>query len=97
MSYTVRQMEKSLRINARLDKETAPQVHYLTKVTGLNLSDIVKKSIHFFYEQVRSQEAKAADILMKTGFVGSAEGEKDFSRTYKEQLTRTLGAKHGHR
>lgn len=97
MSYTVRQMEKSMRINARLDKEIAPQVHYLAKVTGLNLSEVVKKSIRYFYEQVRSQEVKPADILMKTGFVGSAQGEKNLSQTYKEKISLTLGAKHGHR
>ncbi|MBI2340265.1 MAG: hypothetical protein HYU99_07875 [Deltaproteobacteria bacterium] len=86
-----------MRINARVDRETAPMIRYLLKTGGLTISSLLKKSVRHYYRQVRLGESRAAKVLFKTGFVGCGRGSPGLSESYKGELPEIFGGKHGHR
>ncbi|MBI4957520.1 MAG: hypothetical protein HY908_36270 [Myxococcales bacterium] len=84
----------SRRINARLPPDVARKVAYLEKRTNKTATEIVLESIERYYAAVaEGGPGAAAEILAHTGFVGSAEGATELSRTYKAELARSLGHK----
>jgi hypothetical protein len=86
-----------MRINARLDEESARKVRYLTRVTGSNLTGVVREAIDRYYRFVEGRERRALAIFEEAGFVGCAEGESDLSSRHDEILAEELEAKHGDR
>lgn len=86
-----------MRINARLDSELSPKIRFLTKTTGLTVTEIVKKALTVFYEQIRGERTEPLLALRKAGFIGCASGPQDLSRHYKKALLQTWIQKHGHR
>lgn len=86
-----------MRINARLDSELSPKIRFLTKATGLTVTEIVKKALVLFYEQIRGGRTDPLSALQKAGFIGCASGPQDLSRNYKKALLKTWVQKHGSR
>lgn len=86
------------RINARLDESRAAKLEFLQRATGLPVSDIVKRGIDLFYEEVQKGARRHPfEVMSETGFIGGAEGPADLSERYKEELREILAAKHGDR
>lgn len=54
---------------------------------------MVNRAIDLYYDQV-SKRPKAQEVLASTGFIGSGEGPRDLSETYKEDLAEILAEKH---
>lgn len=82
-----------MRVNARLDDEFAVKIDFLRKVTGLGVSDCIKKGVALLYNQVRNRQANSARILEKTGFIGCGRGPTDLSKNYKKELFKIIGKK----
>jgi predicted transcriptional regulator len=80
------------RLNARLDGDTARQLHYLTTATGQSISHVVREAIAVYHVQVRQQQGKPSQLLALAGRGDSALG--DLARNYKAYLTDGLTAKH---
>jgi len=79
------------RINARLDAELARKVQALRKHTGRSTTEIVKASLESYYVAV-TRDGKPGALL--ADLIGCASGPPDLARTYKSELTRSLGRKH---
>lgn len=86
-----------MRINARLDNPSRQKLLYLQRMTGWRISEIVGKAIDAYYGQFRKANARSAELLAQSGFVGCSEGPRDLSVTYKNQLRPDLADKHDHR
>lgn len=85
------------RINARLDESRASKLDFLKRITGLSVSEIVKRGIDALYDEEQRRAADARRILADVGFVGCASGPEDLSVRYKDELRESLEEKHGHR
>jgi predicted DNA-binding protein len=78
------------RLNARIDAELARKVRYLRQRTGQSTTEVVRRSIEAYFEDVRAL-ARPADLLHE--FVGCAKGRRDLSTRYKDLLTQSLSKK----
>jgi hypothetical protein len=81
------------RLNARLDADLNEKLEYLKRRTKLGVTDVVKRSIECYYEEVRRGASDAREILEQSGFVGCAEGDPNLSSDYKQALIESLGRK----
>ncbi len=86
-----------MRINARLDPDRSRKLDFLLRMTDQKISEIIKRAIDSYYEQVRRSRPRPAEILTAAGFVGSAKADPDLSARYKDRLGESLAAKHDHR
>lgn len=86
-----------MRINARLDEDHRRKLEYLMRATGSRVSDIIKQAIDVLYERAEQAKGRPERLLTSSGFVGCGEGAEDLSVTYKDELTNSIKAKHGHR
>jgi len=87
--------EDTMRISVRLDPERAEKLRRLARRTGESTSEIVKRAIDLYDERAEPAE-RPYDVLMRSGFIGGAEGHPDFS-TSKDGLFEPLGGEHGDR
>jgi hypothetical protein len=81
-----------MRVNARLDDESAEQIDYLTRATGLGVSHVLRESVALFYRQVRAQRAGLAHFGALVGKGDS--GRSDIASDVKRHLGEGLDAKH---
>ena len=81
------------RLNARLDAELGAKLEYLRRRTKLSVTDVVKRSIECYYEDVRRGADDTRAILQGSGFVGCVEGAPELSVDYKRVLRESLGRK----
>ena len=81
-------MTKEERINARLGEELARKLDYLAERTQKSTSDVVRESIAAYYRALEESPAPPAEALRD--FVGCADGPRDLSSKYKDELGRTL-------
>ncbi|GAB6039806.1 hypothetical protein [Endothiovibrio diazotrophicus] len=86
-----------MRINARLDDEHADKLTYLLDTGHGKVTDVVKRGIDLYYDEVRRREGAGVRRLLESDFVGCAEGDEALSSRYKDELSGQLGDKHGHR
>lgn len=86
-----------MRINARLDEDHRRKLEYLMRATGSRVSDIIKQAIDVLYDRAEQSGGHPGKLLIRSGFVGCGKGPEDLSGQYKEELKRTVAAKHGHR
>lgn len=86
-----------MRVNARLDQDRSRKLAMLRQITELKVSEIVKRAIDVYYDQVKGTQASPAEILTAAGFVGCARTDPDLSETYKDRLSASLAAKHDYR
>ena len=75
-----------MRINARLDESRSRKLEFLSRATDLSTSDIVKQAIDVYYDQVRGQRPRPAEVLSNSGFIGCGEASSDLSERYKETV-----------
>jgi predicted transcriptional regulator len=81
------------RINARIDDELAARIEALSKRTGKSMSAIVKAALDAYYEQVQASGKNPKAALQAAGFIGCAEGDRDLSTGYKDELARRWSKK----
>lgn len=86
-----------MRVNARLNSEEALRIKTLVQLTGLTVSDILKKALFFFFSHVQGSKSSAYEIFTKSGFIGGFSGRSDLSVKYKDLLTEGWRRKHGYR
>jgi len=89
--------QPTMRINARLDEESARKLEYLKDMTHAPVTDVVKNAIDLYYQRVKQARDRAQSRLFGSGFVGCGSAEPDLSQTCKDDLSLALEAKHGHR
>jgi Ribbon-helix-helix protein, copG family len=83
-----------MRVNARLDEDTARQLKALIERTRLSVSDIIKSSIDHYYRSMRiASPTRAKHIRRLIGKQGS--GRSDVSVRSKEVLAESLAEKLG--
>ena len=83
-----------LRINARLDEETAADLEYLKDVTQSNNTEVLKKAIRFYADRLRNEIRQSKRALIDSGFVGGFEGPEDLSTNYKQYIVEYLNEKY---
>lgn len=87
-----------LRINARLDEQTANDLQYLREVMGgKSITDVLKVSLQQLAEDYRARaEAKhQREVLKESGLIGCIkDGPGDLSVNYKEYLYEYLDKKY---
>jgi hypothetical protein len=86
-----------MRINARLDEDSAAQLEYIRKVTQRNLTDIIKHSVELYYRELLLKQQDRNQRLLDSDFVGCGAAEPELSTHYKTTLSDRLARKHGHR
>jgi hypothetical protein len=67
------------------------------RATGPRVSDIVKQAIDVLYERTERSRGRPEKLLTSSGFVGCGEASEDLPVRYKDELKKTIPAKHGHR
>jgi hypothetical protein len=83
-----------MRVNARFDEDLARRLEYLTRTTHMGVSDVLKSSVMFYYDSLKSQEAPKLTRLRE--WIGkSTSGRADVSESYKSSLVESLASKHG--
>ena len=83
-----------MRINARLDEETAEALKLIQDSTGLSTTEIVKQSLQFYVNEIQ-QTKKKNHLAILEELAGIGEGPEDLSENYKQYLTVGLDEKHG--
>ena len=86
-----------MRISARLDEKQSERLEFLQRETQESVSEVVKRAIDRYYEEVSQGRSRAAEIFAATGFIGSGEGPGDLSTEYKRYLQKGWSQKHGDR
>ena len=81
------------RINARLDDELARRVDLVRKRKRRSVSQIVQESLSRYCDQELGQDGEPLAILKAAGFIGCADGPRDLSSDYKQELGRSLRRK----
>ena len=71
-----------MRIYARLDDSRSQKLDFLSRVTHLSTSEIVKRAIDLYYDQVKSARPRPAEALSASGFIGCGEAAPDLSDCY---------------
>ncbi len=84
-----------MRICARLDEEQSKRLEFLRRETQASVSEVIKRSIDRYYEEVAQGHSLAAEIFESTGFIGSGEGPGDLSTEYKRYLEEGWSSKQG--
>ncbi len=85
----------ALRINARLDPQTASELDALVKAGGQTVTEVVKNAIHCYYRQQTERASQPAlDLFRLAGLIGCADGPPDLSSRYKDYLGESLVQKH---
>jgi hypothetical protein len=84
-----------LRINARLDPETASELHSLVKAGGQTVTEVIKNAIHCYYrQQTERASLPALELFRSVGLIGCTDGPQDLSSRYKDDLGESLAQKH---
>ncbi len=84
-------------INTHLDENCLHQLEYLTQTTQTSISDVINQAIHFYYEHKHVNplpQPRAAELILRSGFVGCGEAEPTWSENYKTELLKLLVEKH---
>jgi len=86
-----------LRINARLDEETAADLQLLRKALGdVSITDALKHALRLGAQEIRDRERARAQkqVWIDSGFVGGFEGPEDLSTNYKRYFAEYLDEKY---
>lgn len=82
----------------RYDDNVKKELDFIKAYLNSTQSQAIKDAIHAFYQYLKAEEkAKSSptEILKESGFIGSFEGKRNLSTTYKQELTKGIKAKHG--
>ena len=86
-----------LRINARLDEQTASDLQFLREMLGdKSITEVLKYSLQQVAQDLRDRaKAKRPTQLWRySGFIGAFDGPEDLSSNYKQYLASMLDAKY---
>ena len=86
-----------IRINARLDEETAGDLQLLKETLGdTSITNILKYSLRRTAEEIRAlkRARQQKEVWRDSGFIGSFEGPEDLSSNYKKYLAEILDEKY---
>jgi hypothetical protein len=81
----------SRRLNARLDSDLAMKLQYIKRRTGHSDTEVVKRSLELYYDEVRRDGLTTQAAL--SDFVGCESGDPELSSRYKEALPSSLERK----
>lgn len=81
-----------MRVNARLDDESAEHLDYLTQVTGLGISHVIRESVAHYYRHVRSQRPGLVHFGPLIGKGDS--GRSDIASNWKRYVGEALDEKY---
>jgi predicted Ser/Thr protein kinase len=81
-----------MRVNARLDEQTAQQLDYLTLSTGHSVSHVLRDSVARYYMQLRAEQAMPTRLLALLGSADS--GRSDVASNVKRVVGDAINAKH---
>lgn len=87
----------TMRINARLDPTRSHRVQEVRNVTHEKITEIIKHSIDLYYQKVLVERNMSCQKLLKSRFIGCAEGDIALSENYKSILNLDLMHKYDHR
>lgn len=85
-----------MRINARLDPDSEEKIKRIKNVTNKSTTDIIKKSVDLYYQQI-SFDAKSKNQKLLKSLSGISDGPEDLSSNYKNYLNDDLEKKHDSR
>ena len=81
-----------MRVNARFDLDAETQVAYLSQVTGMGVSEVLRASVQHYYDAVRARQTGLKHL---SAFIGQGDsGRSDIASSYKDRLANGWGAKH---
>lgn len=75
-----------MRVSVRLDEKRSERFEFLKRATGEGTTAILRRAIDRYYGEVSRGVSRAAEVLARTGFIGSGEGRGDLSTDYKRYL-----------
>lgn len=85
----------AVRINARLDPQTASELESLVRAGDTTVTEVIKRAIHCYFEAQQDQPGRsAAQLLRSVGLIGCADGPTDLAGRYKDHLGDSLAGKH---
>lgn len=82
-----------IRINARLTGEDARHFRELQRREGLSASDLLREALREYHGARNRRGVDAAQLLARSGFVGSFDAPENLSENYKYELTEALERK----
>jgi len=82
-----------MRVNARLDDESANHLEYLTQTTGLGISHVLRESVAHYYRHVRAQRPGLTHFGPLIGKGDS--GRSDIASNWKRYIGEAIEEKHG--
>ncbi|MDM9381712.1 CopG family transcriptional regulator [Chlorogloeopsis sp. ULAP01] len=85
-----------MRINARLDEESARKLACIKQQTNQAVTDVIKSAIDLYYQKLQHQQQNPHKLLIETGFIGCGEAEPNLSVNYKSILKDSLKTKYGY-
>jgi hypothetical protein len=86
-----------MRIQTQLDDQRLQKLRYLAETTRVSTHEVIGQAIDFYYSRINADHPSAADLLVKSGFVGCGEASPELSTNYKSELNQMLAQKHGDR
>ena len=85
--------KRAVRVNARLDADTAAILRQLVRETGLSVTDVIKLSLTRLSDQQSGLEQTVVEAF--GDLVGCFEGAADLSESYQQELAASIARKHG--
>lgn len=86
-----------MRINARLDEQTAYDLQFLRQELGdTSVTDALKYALQRAAQELRDRvkAKRQKQIWRESGFIGSSSGPEDLSTHYKQYLAQRLDEKY---
>jgi hypothetical protein len=82
-----------MHIDTELDQDSEKKLIHLQEITHKTITDIIKESVDFYYDEVTANAKKRNQALLKS-LAGCASGPEDLSANYKIYLKESLSQKH---
>ena len=85
-----------MRINARLDQQSEQNLLFIKEKTGETVTQIIKELLTEKAQALKDKQKPGSKMqaLLKSDFVGCAEGPEDLSTNYKEYFYQGIKEKH---
>ena len=82
-----------MRVNARLDSSYEEKIKYIVEQTHENVTGVLKKAVDFYHQHIKKNKRSNADIIFRSGFIGSGKGPDHLSSNYKAEFIKSLKKK----
>ena len=94
LQYQSMEAEAALRINARLDEETARKMQALLDQQSSTQTEIIKQAIDLYFEERMARKALDVKSLLESDFIGSLSAQDTLSEDYKSLVNEVIDAKY---